>query len=176
MKTQINTDKIKHGLTQILILSIVYCLLSTVIGCDAFVRKFTRKPKPGSQPREEMVLAPEEYKAPQMPKGELYRQYFLYWKSWHDELIESLLQRKSQKKQIDCVQEAIKNLIGLKELLNQQMQMKLGVYIGQLRNLQEQILSDLYGSSADFSRQAAERIRMNILKHFSFNKVKDSLI
>ena len=164
----------KKQITQIIMLFAVCCLLSTVIGCEAFVRKFTRKQK--VEKTEEMVLAPEEYKAPQIPKDELYRQYFLYWKSWQDELTESLLQKKSQKKQIDCAQEVLKNLAGLRSLLNEAMQKKLDVYISQLRELQAQISLDLYNSNAEFNRQASERIRMNILKYFSFNKVKESLI
>ena len=86
---------------KIILLATCYLLLATLIGCEAFVRKFTRKSK---NPVEEvMVLAPEEYKGPQQTKEELYRQYFLFWKSWQDELIESLLQNKSNKKKVNYI-------------------------------------------------------------------------
>jgi len=66
-------------------------LLSVLSGCETMARKFTRKSKKPGQPVQ-MVLAPEEYKGPDMSKEELYRQYFLFWKSWHDELENALIQ------------------------------------------------------------------------------------
>lgn len=151
-------------------------LILNLIGCDAFVRKFTRKKKKENLPQEEMVLVPEEYKSPQMSKEELYRQYFLFWKSWQDELSESLLQRKSQKKQIDCAEEAIKNLVSLRGLLNEEKQKKLDVYIVRLKGLKDEISKDLYSNNAASSYQSAERIKRNILKDFSYNKIKDFLV
>jgi hypothetical protein len=140
------------------------------------VRKFTRKSKKENLPQEEMVLAPEEYKVPQMSKEELYRQYFLFWKSWHDEVIESLLQKKSIKKQIDCSQEAIKNLINLRALLNIDMQKKLDIYIAQLKELHNQISKDLYGNNVITNAQRLERIKRDILRDFSYGKIKNYLI
>ena len=49
-----------------------YLLLVTTIGCDAFIRKFTRKPKKENLPKEELLIAPEEYKVPLMSKEDLY--------------------------------------------------------------------------------------------------------
>jgi hypothetical protein len=167
--------RLKSVIKDVCLLSSVFCLLSSLIGCDAFVRKFTRKPKKEELPQEEMVLAPEEYKGPQITKEELYRQYFLFWKSWMLELIESLLQNKSLKKQVDCAQEALKNLISLKELLNEEAQKKLDVYITQLEDLKTQITKDLYGSDVASNLRRAERIKMNILKDFSYAKIKNFL-
>ena len=66
MKTQLNAAKIKHRWTQIIGVSVSCSFLFTLIGCAAFVRKFTRKRKKEDLPQEEMVLAPEEWKGPQM--------------------------------------------------------------------------------------------------------------
>lgn len=167
--------RLKPQITQIILLVTSYLLLVTLIGCDAFVRKFTRKPKKENLPQEEMILAPEEYKGPQMTKEEAYRQYFLFWKSWHDELIESLLQRRSQKKQIDCAEEAIKNLINLRVLLSIDMQKNLDVYILKLKELQDQISTDSYGNNAITNAQRAERIKMDILKRFSYSKIRKDI-
>jgi hypothetical protein len=152
-----------------------YSLLVTTIGCDAFVRKFTRKPKKEEAPQDEMVLAPEEYKGVQMTKEELYRQSFLYWKSWQGELIESLSNNGNHKKQIACANEAIKNLESLKALLNSQEQLKLEVYIKQLKELRDSITQDVYGNNIFNNRVTAERIKMDILRNFSYKKIKDYL-
>ena len=87
----------------------VWCLV-VFVGCEAFIRKFTRKPKNKKSDVQEMVLVPEEYKGPQMSKEELYRQYILFWKSWHDELLNSLSSSRSHKKRVSCIDEAIKNI------------------------------------------------------------------
>ena len=84
-----------------------------LLGCEAFTRKFTRKSKKPDA-TVEMVLTPEEYKGPEMSKEELYRQYYLYWSSWQEELINALTQKSSLKKKIDCAQEAAKNLMNMK--------------------------------------------------------------
>jgi hypothetical protein len=149
-------------------------LIINLLGCEAVARKFTRKSKKDELPKEEMVLVPEEYKS-NLTKEQEYRQYLLYWKSWQDELINSLSQGANHKKQIDCASEAIKNLMNLRALLNADMQKKLDGYIMQLENLKESILKDIYASSVVSSRMTAERIRRNILRDFSYNKIKDYL-
>lgn len=161
---------------RIILLVTSYLLSVTLIGCDAFVRKFTRKPKKEALAPEEMVLVPEEYKGPQMTKEELYRQYFLYWKSWQDELITSLLEKRSQKKQIDCAKEAIKNLVNLKAFLNEEKQKGLDVYIKRLEDLRDLISQDLYGNNSVMHLQQAERIRRNILKDFSYRKISKDMV
>jgi len=157
----------------------IYFLILNLIGCDAFVRKFTRKPKKDELPQEEMVLVPEEYK-PTMTKEDLYRQYLLYWKSWQDELIESLVNRGAStynyKKQLSCAEQAIKNLEQLKALLNEEKQKELDKYIVKMRNLQAEIRDNSYPVELLTYRAAAERLRRAILRDFSFNKVKGSLL
>jgi len=161
---------------KILFLFSVLCSLSFILGCDAFVRKFTRKSKKENLPKQELVLVPEEYKPPKMTKEEVYRQYFLYWKSWQDELINSLSGGASHKKQIDCANEAIKNLESLRATLQETKQKKLDVYINQLKDLKNEIAQDLYGNNISANRLTAERIRRTILRDFSYNKIKDYLI
>jgi hypothetical protein len=146
-----------------------------MLGCDAFVRKFTRKRKKEA-PKEEMVLVPEEYKPPQLTKEEVYRQYFLFWKSWHDELINSLSAGASHKKQIDCINEALENLEPLRTTLQEAKQKKLDIYINQLKDLKESIAEDLYGNNVAQNRLTAERIKRGILRDFSYDKVKKYLV
>ncbi|MDD2657757.1 MAG: hypothetical protein PHD04_03825 [Candidatus Pacebacteria bacterium] len=151
-------------------------LLFNIIGCDSFARKSTRKTKKENLPVEEMVLAPEEYKPPQLSAEERYRQYFLYWKSWHDELITAIADKASQKRKIDCAMEAIENLVNLRGLLNQAAQVKLDIQINKLKELQEQIAADIYANAGTNYVQAAERIRRNIMRDFSYHKVARDVI
>jgi hypothetical protein len=125
---------------------------------------------------EQMVLEPEIYKPPVMTKEEAYRQYFLFWKSWQDELISSLTTGASRKKQMSCTDEALKNLNGLREALQPEAQKKLDVYIGQMKELGQEISRDTYGGNSSRNRVAAESIRRGIMRDFSYNKIKDRLI
>jgi hypothetical protein len=161
---------------KILFLSIGCWLMVTLFGCEAFVRKFTRKPKNQDLTKEEMVLAPEEYTGPEMSKEELYRQYFLYWKSWQDELIASLYPGANHKKQLDCVNEALKNLAKIKGLLSAQKNKQADTYLAQLEKLKDLISRDVYSQNTAHNRTKAEQLKRNILRDLSYNKIKDSLI
>ncbi|MFH1641106.1 MAG: hypothetical protein ABIA66_03980 [Candidatus Omnitrophota bacterium] len=177
MKSQVNLSagrQTSHKSQAIFLFCIYFLLIINLLGCEAMARKFTRKSKNDDSSKEEMVLVPEEYKS-NLTKEEEYRQYLLYWKSWQDELINSLSQGANHKKQVDCAQEAIKNLIKIRSLLAVDIQKKLDVYIAQLENLKETISKDAYGNSIVNSRLEAERIRRNILRDFSYNKIKEYL-
>ncbi len=141
----------------------VFCILFS--GCEAFTRKFTREPKKRFE--EAMVIAPEEYKAPLISKNEQYRQYFLFWKSWQDELIEALLSSRSNKKKINCADKATMNLLNLRGFLNENKQKELDVYIKSLGELKEAIMRDTYGKDGACNRQKAERLKRNILRDFN---------
>ena len=175
MKTRINADNIKRRLTRIILLVTCYSLLVTLIGCEAFVRKFTRKSKKEKAP-EEMLLAPEEWIGPQMTKEEQYHQYFLFWKSCQDELINALEQNASQKNKNDCAQQALKNMLGMRALLNESKQKQLDIYLRQMADLQSAIKADIYGTSGNPNCQRLEKLKMNILQKFSYNDIKNDLL
>ncbi|MBL7151572.1 MAG: hypothetical protein ISS32_01860 [Candidatus Omnitrophica bacterium] len=154
------------------------CGLSTLVcgllGCDAFVRKFTRPPKKKAASHEDMVLVPEEYK--NINKEQVYRQYFVFWESWMDELINALRLYPNYKKRVDCMERALKNLVYLKTLLNQDVQQKLDVYIARTIDLQAKIKRDPYGDFADDCATEAERLQLEISRDFSYSAVKNSIV
>lgn len=149
-------------------------LLLDLVGCEAFVRKFTRKSKK-SDTAVEMVLAPEEYKGPNMTKEELYRQYFLYWKSWQDELINALTQKSSLKKKIDCAQEALRNLFNMKMLLVADAQKNFDKHITKSNDLLSQMRNDTYGTNDNRNCQAAQLNKANIERELSYPKIRNYL-
>jgi hypothetical protein len=146
-------------------------------GCEAFIRKFTRKPK-GPEVQEPPVLAPEEYKGPQTSKEEQYRQFFIFWRSWQDELIQALLfvQNPNYKKQVDCVNEAIKNLATMRVYLKPEKQKKLDEFIVKMNDLKSEVARDLYGRNLNWNRLRAEKLRRDIIRDFSFPKIKPYII
>ncbi len=158
--------------SKILLLGTSYCLLVTVLGCDAFVRKFTRKPKIQEFPETEMILAPEEYQEMALSPAQQYQQDFLFWKTWQDELIVSLQEERSQKKQVDCLQQAIRNLENLRPLLKEELGEVLERYIEQEKRLLDSISRDVYGRDTSRNMSSAERIKRNILRDLAYGKIK----
>ncbi len=146
--------------------------LSNLAGCESFARKFTRKSKKSGQPIE-MVLAPQEYTGPQMSKEELYRQYYLYWKAWQDELINAFTYKASSKKQVDCANEAIKNLTNMGGLLDEDKQRKIGMYVDKLKSLSLAAQQDVYGTANDRNARNAELLKKNIMRDFVYPKIKN---
>jgi len=161
---------------RIFLLVTVYLLLVAILGCEAFTRKFIRKPKAEEKKPEEIVLIPQEYNAEGINKEELYREYFLYWESWQDELIDILSSRDlNRKKQVDSLREAVKNLVNMRGLLLPEKQILLDNYINEMNNLSEDITKDIYTDFMSNSLMKAQRIKRKIQRDFSFSKIKDYL-
>jgi hypothetical protein len=154
---------------------IILCLVFSITGCDAFIRKFTRKPKK-DQTYEPPVLAPEEYKGPQTSKEEQYRQFFIFWRSWQDELIQSLQFSKNYKKHLDCANESLKNLVSMRSYLKEIKQKQLDAFIIKMNDLKSTVSSDTHGRNVAWSRQKAEKIRRDVIRDFSFPKIKPFLL
>ena len=157
----------------VLILLLIF--LINLIGCEAFVRKFTRKSKKDKAP-EEMVLAPEEWTGPKMSKEEIYRRYYNFWQSWQEELVNVLTQKASLKKRVDCAQQSIKNLSGMRSMLSLTKQKQLDVYLNLMNNLSASIKADTYGTANSSNCQKAERVKRNIMQYFSYPDIKGDLI
>jgi hypothetical protein len=154
---------------------IILCLVLSITGCDAFIRKFTRKPKK-DQNYEPPVLAPEEYKGPQASREEQYRQFFIFWRSWQDELIQSLQFSKNYKKHVDCANEALKNLVSMRAYLKEPKQKLMDTFIIKMNDLKGTISNDMHGRNVIWSRQKAEKIRRDVIRDFSFPKIKPFLL
>jgi uncharacterized protein YeeX (DUF496 family) len=149
-------------------------LLLDLLGCEAFTRKFTRKSKK-SDAAIEMVLVPQEYLGPNLTKEEIYRQYYTYWSSWQDELINALIQNASLKKKVDCAQQALKNLVNMKMMLVEDAQKNFDLEIAKLNDLLAYIQKDIYGANNSRNLRAAEQIKSNIHQGFIYPKIRNYL-
>jgi hypothetical protein len=156
--------------------SCVLFLVFQLSGCESVARKFVRKPAPEEMKKEEVVFAPQEYKGEGVPNIDLYRQYFLYWRTWQDELIDSLESNGNRKRQIDSLDEGLKNLGNIKLLIKPEAVTRLEVQIKRLLELRAAVIKDNYANRVTDNRRQAERIRRDILKDFSFGKIKDSIL
>ncbi|MDD5669220.1 MAG: hypothetical protein PHE58_04220 [Candidatus Omnitrophica bacterium] len=155
----------------------VVVILSSVVvlsGCDTLSKKFIRKSKK-EKAAVQMVLEPEVYTGPVMTREERYRQAFMFWQNWHDEFIAALIQDGNRKKQIDTSEEALKNLKAMQGQLVAGKQEILEGYIRRLRDLEDMVKQDIYGQNVSQIRSAAERLKRDILRDFSYTDVKNEL-
>ncbi len=175
MKTQINTDKIKHRLTRIIVIPAVCCLLFTAMGCQALTRKFIRKPK-GEPKREEPLFQPQEYPDVGQTNDQLYKDYFLFWENWADELVSRLSEKENSKKQKECAGEALDNLAKMQSLLNEEKSNALMPLVNEFAAVKEAIFAgNLNGSSFYSLRNKVERIKTKVHRNFIYSKIMKEL-
>jgi len=166
---------LKTQITQILIIFTFFCVIFTVLtGCEAMRKKFTREKK--NVALEQPIYVPVEYNRETMPKETTYRNYFLYWQSWHDELINHLNIDANHKKQIECIEQVILNLEKMKAMLPEDKQKIVDGFIQQSKDIQQKILAaNLNEFTLNQLRGTLTQQKMQIMKELSYPKVKDSL-
>ena len=166
--------RFNNKIAQIIVLVTGFWLLVSLTGCEAFVKKFRRKPR--EEKREEPIIQPESYPDVALNKDELYRDYFLFWESWADELVSFLRDNANTKKQKECIQQAMDNLLKMQSLLNEEKAASLDGFVIELTTVKN-VLFQSYLNSADFSylKNKVERVKARVHRDFVFSKIKKDL-
>ncbi len=156
----------------ILIVSCVY-LFS---GCEAFRKKFVRKKK-RIDFQEEMVIVPRDYSAHPFPSDVMYKQYFVYWKAWNQELVTALKDGEPYKKVLATVDQAIINLKKMATYLNSEKAGELGVYVKKTQVLKDEIVMarNMPDSRMKLLRYKADRILSAVNRDFDLRHMKGFL-
>jgi dsDNA-binding SOS-regulon protein len=145
-------------------------------GCENIRKKFTRKRK-SKDSQEQMIIVPRDYSAHPFPSDVMYKQYFIYWKSWNQELITSLNDAASHKKIVDCVEQSIINLNKMVTYLNEEKAKELSVYVKKTEDLKKEIIAAkaMPPSRMTMLRYDAERILSSVNRLFDLRKMKEHL-
>ena len=153
----------------VFIFILVYSMTS--MSCSGLQRKFTRKKKVEEKPAP--VITMYDY-SKDLRVDELYKKRFLYWKTWHIELIERL--DENYKKRIECYEHTVMNLYEMKKYLNDAKFDELSPFIEQIESVEQDI------GEKNFSKGQKNKIarlleytRRKIEKGFSYSKVKNFL-
>ncbi len=149
-----------------------FSCLCLLVGCESLAKKFTRKKKT-KDAQEEMVVSPRDYSAHPFPNDVLYKQYFVYWKSWNQELITSLNDASPHKKIISCLEQALMNLDKMKSFLATEKAAALDVFVVQTRGLKSDVEKTpaMLPSQANQFRYRAERILSAVNRGFDIKKM-----
>ena len=128
----------KYRCTQIVILSTFYFLLSTSLcGCEAFRKKFVRKPKREKEVK--VVVDTQEYKSRYSKEAD-YKRYFLFWRISHQELTNLLDdQEASRKRLLFTAKKIVENLEQMRQLLLPEQQSRLDTLISKQKEIIRQL-------------------------------------
>lgn len=148
---------------------IILVFICSSLGCDAFRRKFTRKKK--YKEIIEPVLNPDENVGLFYDNDTKYKNYFAYWRGWHDELIQAMSGR-SRKRQRYSLEQAIDNLRLMTELLRGEKQEQLNTYIQKMHKISKRLNSNQAFKERDIIRELSH-IRLAVNKGLHYSKVKD---
>ena len=171
MRSKVKNTKLKF----LLLFCGLWIIACGLCGCEAFVRKFTRKPK--GEPNKEMpVLQPEVYPDVASSRDQLYKDYFLFWETWVDELLSNLSEKANVKKQKECANEALDNLLKMRSLLNDEKAKTLEPFIAEFTAVKNTISAGRpNGADFYYLRNKLERIKSKVHRNFIFSKIKKDL-
>jgi hypothetical protein len=143
-------------------------------GCEAFRKKFIRKPKNKKKVEEEIVLEPQEYPESIYDNPTLYKNYYTFWKASHLELIISLEKGNSYKKQLFLFDEVLKNLKNMKRLLTEEKQEEMDYYIQEITDEKEKLSSaKLKDSLLPRLKSKLSSIEKKIRINFSYRVIRE---
>ncbi len=155
-------------------MSILLCLSLALTGCEAFRKKFVRKPK---KKQIRVVVSPQEY-TPEHSAQEVYKKYFLFWRASHDELTDSLgAQDANRKKRISSAKKIIENLRQMHGLLILKKQARLDIFIlEQESRLRELDRYNLNPGQILRIKSTLNKQRRQIEKEFDYRHIQEYLI
>jgi ERCC4-related helicase len=151
------------------IFAVLIIFLLSSSGCEAFVRKFTRQKQ--HEEAIEPVLNPETQSGLFYDNETKYRNYFAYWRGWHDELIQAMSEPNNKRRQY-CVGQALINLKQMSDLLETDKQKEINTYIERMQDIANEINTNIFVNENRIIQELS-RIRLNINKRMHYSKVVD---
>jgi len=165
----------KLFLRRLILVSIILTFLSCE-GCEAFRKKFVRKKQAEEDTVGQVILEPQEYPEVVHDNAELYKNSYTLCKAWYSDLLDSLKDEGSYKKQLQCFNEVLKNLSEMRNLLKEEKQQELDVCISDISKNKEQLMnSRLKNSILPQLKSNLARVEKTIRTKFNYNKIKESI-
>lgn len=162
-------------LKRIIILFVLVCYVMQISACTGAIRKKFIRKKTLGQNRDEVVFQPEDY-SKEFTNKQLYANHFAFWKSAESELINSIKNKSSRKKQELYLSYTKKEMDKLRGLINEKKQKEMMLLIDELAQISEKIIDITYFSSHRLGiiKQLQRHYKL-FRNSFAYNKVKDSI-
>ena len=155
---------------RILYFVIAFFLIVNIAGCASVQRKFTRKKK-------ETVKMPHIYqvkKYEKKPTPELYKKHYVYWESFHSEMLMTLGQ--NHRKDMVYIEHILSNLHDMQNMLMPDKATELELHIKRLTQIKDILAKeDLSKFNKTYVMTTLERESRYIKRGFIYGKVKNNL-
>ncbi|MDD5634945.1 MAG: hypothetical protein PHW46_06690 [Candidatus Omnitrophica bacterium] len=148
----------------------VFVLSSMVLlsGCAQLKDKFVRKPKKVEKPMRYIPV--REYEV--HPSLDLYTKRYIYWKNWHNELLD-VLDDSNHKKKVVAAEQAMSNLMDMQHMLTEEKAEGLQKYIDEMTKIEKEIKSQkLPQGNVVWVRKKLESLGREVKRDYSYNKVR----
>lgn len=150
---------------------VIFILIISIAGCGALQKKFTRKKK--KDERIIPVVTTYDY-SKELRVEELYKKHYLFWKSWHQELIDRI--DSTVKKRITCYYYTITSLTEMQKYLKEPKKEELNGFINEIKSIELDVKKMRLTKSEKFRlRKLLEKTRRDMLRKFSFSDVSEFL-
>ena len=141
-------------------------------GCADMKDKFIRKPKE-EKPIYKKYQAVKTYNV--KPSIELYQKRYVFWKSWHRELLD-VLPDTNKKKKVTAIEQEISNLFDMQSMLIEEKAEGMQEYIDDLSVIEKQFKrGPITSGQAVRIRRKLETLGRQIKLHYSYTKVGDDI-
>ncbi len=158
----------KKNINVLVMFLIVFVTLS---GCAQMKDKFVPKPKEETTARRFNVV--REYNV--HPDLELYTKRYVFWKSWHKELL-SVLMDSNHKKTVVAAEQELSNLFSMYRMLQDEKGDQLMVLIDEFEGIEKKIKRErITQGNVVRIRRRLETIGRQVRKDFSYNKIRGFL-
>lgn len=158
----------KNNLIRFIIIGLVVSAIC-LTGCETLSKKFTRPPKKGEKPA---IVIVEENRTQGYPNSILYQSHYVLWKSWQDELINSL--GGNHKKEIECARAVLSELQSMRKLLNAEGQAAIDPLVLELENLVVRVeKGNLSFASLKQLRNNLNQHKARVVKRFHYHKISN---
>ncbi|MFH1798766.1 MAG: hypothetical protein ABH844_05485 [Candidatus Omnitrophota bacterium] len=155
-----------------------FCNLSLMIvvslfltsGCAGMRDKFVRKPK---EKDETAKTYQSIRKYDVRPSLELYTKRYIFWKSWHRELL-GVLDAENHKKTVTAIEQEISNLMDMRSMLVDEKANELKLIIDEMDDIEMTIKKQrVTGGNGVNLRRRLEAIGRDIQRDFTYNKIPE---
>ncbi len=151
-------------------------LAMTLSSCEPLRKKFTRKKKAESAESMEVpILEPIEYPKKVYSSLDLYKNHFTYWKAWHKELMQSIVDNQGTKRKLYLLAQDVTQLTEMQKLLPENKQVLLKDTIERLAKFRVDVESPVPSRDASAWRAELESIDKKIRRDYAVEKMQDSL-
>ncbi|MEA3489687.1 MAG: hypothetical protein U9R44_05055 [Candidatus Omnitrophota bacterium] len=150
-------------------IGLLMIIVLTLSGCADLKDKFVRKSKEEAGIKQYYAVRPYDVH----PSLELYTKRYVYWKSWHRELL-SVLSDDNHKKKVVAIEQEVGNLMDMQRMLVDEKAEPLQKIIDQMSKIETQIKKERVTQGNEVRiRKKLESLGRQVKKDYSYNKIRD---